>query len=662
MKVQDLSTKEKLMLVCGKGFWATNDLDGKIPSVTVSDGPVGVRKVARDENGKEYDLPSVAYPALHCLANSWDRESAREMGECLADDCKEKGVDVLLAPGVNIKRNPLCGRNFEYFSEDPFLAGSLAREYIDGLQKSGVGACLKHFCANSLEYNRLEQSSDVDERTLREIYLKPFEIACKAKPVSAMCSYNRVNGVYASENAKGFKILREEFGFDGAIMSDWGAVRDRARSLLAGLDLEMPFSQQNFDKLVKDFEEGRIPESALNECAERILELVERCRAMREGKKVVRSLDERLAVARKIAEEGIVLLKNEGVLPLEKGKSVAVCGEFAAPPNYGRISGGGSAMVQWIGPKFNLADKLREKLGGDVRFERAFWEKGIESFGQKTYKAFYNAAMCDVSIICVGTGAEFEYEGGDRESLKLSSWQENLILQLAERNPNTVVIVFAGGAIDMSAWKDRVQGIVLAGFCGESGGDALARILTGEVNPSGKLAETQPLSISETSSYGQYNTPCVARYGEGLDVGYRYYDRHGTNVAYPFGFGLSYSAFEYIDLAWKEEKDGLTVCFKIKNISERDGKEVSQLYVRPLDPFVYRPDKELKGFSKDEIAAGKSKTVRIALDFSAFAYYSVATDGWRVDDGLYEILIGASSRDIRLKKIVEIKDGAIVNR
>lgn len=662
MKVQDLSTKEKLMLVCGKGFWATNDLDGKIPSVTVSDGPVGVRKVARDENGKEYDLPSVAYPALHCLANSWDRESAREMGECLADDCKEKGVDVLLAPGVNIKRNPLCGRNFEYFSEDPFLAGSLAREYIDGLQKSGVGACLKHFCANSLEYNRLEQSSDVDERTLREIYLKPFEIACKAKPVSAMCSYNRVNGVYASENAKGFKILREEFGFDGAIMSDWGAVRDRARSLLAGLDLEMPFSQQNFDKLVKDFEEGRIPESALNECAERILELVERCRAMREGKKVVRSLDERLAVARKIAEEGIVLLKNEGVLPLEKGKSVAVCGEFAAPPNYGRISGGGSAMVQWIGPKFNLADKLREKLGGDVRFERAFWEKGIESFGQKTYKAFYNAAMCDVSIICVGTGAEFEYEGGDRESLKLSSWQENLILQLAERNPNTVVIVFAGGAIDMSAWKDRVQGIVLAGFCGESGGDALARILTGEVNPSGKLAETQPLSISETSSYGQFNTPCVARYGEGLDVGYRYYDRHGTNVAYPFGFGLSYSAFEYSDLAWKEEKDGLTVCFKIKNISERDGKEVSQLYVRPLDPFVYRPDKELKGFSKDEIAAGKSKTVRIALDFSALAYYSVATDGWRVDDGLYEILIGASSRDIRLKKIVEIKDGAIVNR
>ena len=655
-ELRDLSVEEKLRLICARDFWSTDDLAGKLPALAVSDGPVGVRKVAKDENGKEYDLPSVAYPAIQCLANSWNAALARGMGAALADDCLEKDVDILLAPGVNIKRNSLNGRNFEYFSEDPYLAGTLAKEYIAGLQEGGVGACLKHYYANNLEYNRLEQTSEVDERTLREIYLKPFEIACEAKPVSAMCAYNRVNGVYASENEKGFRILREEFGFDGAILSDWGAVRDRTAAAKAGLDIEFPFDKANYEKLVKDYREGRITEAQVDACAQRVLDLIERCKAMSAGKKPKTSPEERLLVAQKIAEEGIVLLKNEGVLPLQKEQSVAVSGEFAAPPNYGRIAGGGSSMVQWRGEKFSLAEKLQSRMEGKVVFERAFWEKGIESFNQKAHKALYNAAVSDVSIVCAGTGAEIEAEGGDRSTLRLPVWEEEMIRRIAERNENTVVVLFAGSAVDTSAWQDAVKAIVLAGFCGERGGDALARVLTGEVNPSGKLAETFPVHYETTPVYGQYCSPCVALYGEGLNVGYRHYDRHG-GAAFPFGHGLSYSRFEYGGMQVKAQGGELRVRCTVKNVSARDGKEVVQLYIRPLDPFVYRPDKELKGYQKLAIAAGKGCECAFTLTEAAFAYWSTAVDGWRVDDGLYEVLLGASAQDIRAKALVERKDG-----
>ena len=654
--VQNLTTEEKIRLICAKGFWNTEDLEGKLPSLTVSDGPVGVRKVAVDENGRQYDLPSVAYPAIQCLANSWSEELARGIGEALADDCLEKQVDILLAPGVNIKRHPLNGRNFEYFSEDPYLAGTLAKEYIEGLQDCGVGACLKHYYANNLEYNRLEQSSDVDERTLREIYLKPFEIACKARPVSAMCAYNRINGVYASENEKGFRILRGEFGFDGAIFSDWGAVRDRTAAAKAGLDIEFPFDQGNYEKLVADHKAGAISEAELNACAQRILDLIERCKKMSVEKKPKTSVEERLAVAQRIAEEGIVLLKNDGVLPLKKEQSVAVSGEFAAPSKFAKIAGGGSSMVQWRGELFNIAEKLQKRQKGAVVYERAFWEKGIDSFGQKPHRALYHAAKSDVSIVCVGTGAEIECEERDRASLRLPVWEEEMILRLAERNENSVVILFAGSAVDMSAWQDRVKGIVLAGFCGERGADALVQILTGEVNPSGKLAETFPVHFEDTPVCGQFCSPCVALYGEGLNVGYRYYDRYG-GAAFPFGYGLSYSRFEYADLDVEAQGGRLFVRCGVKNVSERDGKEIVQLYVRPLDSFVYRPEKELKGYQKIALKAGEEREAAFTLQKDAFAYWSTAVDGWRVDDGLYEILIGASSQDIRLKAMVEYKDG-----
>lgn len=661
LTVKDLTAEEKLRLICSDGFWHTVDLGGKIPKVTVSDGPIGVRQAEHDENNVwKRDIPAIAYPAVQNLANSWSREGAREMGEALADDCIENGVDILLAPGVNIKRNPLNGRNFEYFSEDPYLAGTLAYEYISGLQNRGVGACLKHYYANNAEYNRFEQSSDVDERTLREIYLKPFEIACKAKPISAMCAYNRINGVYASENKKGFKILREEFGFDGAIYSDWEAVRDRTASAKAGLDIEFPFNQKNYEKLVADYKAGLLSDEELDSCAARVLNLAYRCEEMRKGRKVAKTKEERLAVARRLAEESIVLLKNDGVLPLKKGQAVSVCGECAAPGRCGLIAGGGSSMVQWADPFFNIPALLRDRIGSEVKYVPAFWTKGILSNGKKLYDAYLNAAESDVAVVCAGTGADIECEGSDRESMRLPVAQENMILETARANPNTVVVLFAGSALDMSAWKDSVAAIVWAGFCGVGGGEAVADILTGRVNPSGKLSESFPRKIEDSSSYNSYKDALVAHYEEGLNVGYRYYDRHGTDVSFPFGFGLSYSQFEYSDLKLVAENDGVQVRFSVKNLSETDGKEVCQIYVHPVASYVYRPVKELKGYEKVLVKAGKKNEVAIVLDKSAFAYYSVAEDGWKTEDGVYEILIGASSKDIRLCAKVKIEQGKFI--
>ena len=661
LTVKDLTAEEKLRLLCSEGFWHTHSLGGKLPQVTVSDGPVGVRKPEYDEKGVwKRDVPSIAYPAIQMLANTWNRDCARKMGESLADDCIDSEVDVLLAPGANIKRNPLNGRNFEYFSEDPYLAGTLAYEYVDGLQSGGVGACLKHFYANNLEYNRFEQSSEVDERTLREIYLKPFRLACRAKPVSAMCAYNRINGVYASENKKGFDILRKEFGFDGAIYSDWEAVRNRTAAAKAGLDVEFPFNQKNYEAFVADYKAGLISDEELDACAARVLELVYRCEEMRKTRKVKRSKQERLAVAREIAQEGMVLLKNDGVLPLCKGTKLSVCGEFAAPGRCSLVAGGGSAMVPWQGELFNLPKLLGERLGVEVKFDAAFWPKGIGSNWQKAHKAFLYAEESDVAIVCAGTGADIECEGNDRDGMRLPAVQENMILETARRCSKTVVVLFAGSALDMSAWKDKVSAILWAGFCGEGGGEALADLLTGAANPSGKLSESFPLCLEDSTSYGTYNDPCVARYQEGLDVGYRGYDRQGKEVAFPFGFGLSYSSFEYEGLELSVGEKGLTVRFTLKNVSDRDGKEISQIYVRPAVCFVYRPEKELKGYTKTFVAAGKTAVAETTLEADAFAYYSTAQDRWKTEDGIYEILVGASSRDIRLQAKIAVKDGKIV--
>ena len=651
--VKELSTEEKLRLICGKGRWHTEDLGGKLPNVMVADGPVGLRMERKTEDGKTEAIPAVAYPAIQLLANTWSTECARQMGKCLAEDCLERGVDILLAPGVNIKRDPLNGRNFEYFSEDPYLAGTMAESYIGGLQSHGVGVCIKHFCANNSEYDRLHQTSDVDERTLREIYYVPIEIACKAKPVSVMCSYNRVNGTYAAEYKKGFDVLRGDFGFDGAIFSDWDAVRDRTASAKAGLDIEMPFNEGNYEKLVADYRAGKLSDEELDACAERVLNLVARCKEMRKGKKASSTEKERRREAMRIASEGIVLLKNEGVLPLAEGQSVFVCGSFAKATPY-MISGGGSACVRWEEENFDLPEKLAAR-GFAVDYEKAFLVNDTGAW-QNARTAVLKAGRSDVNIVCVGTGVGIEYEDGDRKTLRLPAVQERAILDTAAQNPNTVVVLFAGSAIDVSAWVDRVKAVVYAGFTGEGGDEAVADILTGKVNPSGKLSETFPLSIEDVPAANTYKCAGVTRYQDGLDVGYRYYDTYEVPVAFPFGHGLSYASFAYSGLTAVREGDIVKVTFEVENTSGAAGKEVAQVYVRECAPLVYRPLKELKGYAKAAIGAGGRKKYCVELPMRAFAHWSAASDRWEVTEGDYEILVGASSADIRLRAKVTLPE------
>lgn len=656
--VEELTAEQKLRLICGKNCWETVEFDG-VPAMRVSDGPVGLRTVTEND-GRECAIPAVAYPSIQILANTWNTALAHELGGALADDCVERDVDILLAPAANIKRTPVCGRNFEYFSEDPYLAGVMAREYVRGLQERGVGACLKHYYVNNLEYDRFHQTSEVDERTLREIYLKPFELACEANPISVMCSYNRINGLYASENKKGFDMLRDEFGFGGIVVSDWEAVRDRTAAAKAGLDLEMPFDQAHYDRLVADYKAGRITDAELDACAERMLETVGKICEMRNYRAVVSTEAERADLSAKILAEGAVLLKNNGVLPLDKTVSVAVSGIYAKPDELNLVRGGGSSEVTRHGLDIDVPAKLSERLDGKVTYERAFRVNTVDGTVESVNATLKNAARADVNIVCVGTGAYIEHEGADRCGMRLPEVQERIIAETAKLNSNTVVLVFAGAAVDMSAWYDKVAAILYVGFPGEHADTVIADILTGKLNPSGKLTETFAFSYSDYASSRSPRAMGVTRYSEGLDVGYRYFDTFDMPVLFPFGHGLSYSTFIYKDLKLKATDGKLEVKFKIKNDSEVDGKETAQIYVRPIAPLVYRPDKELKSFVKVEIKAGEREDVKLELDNRAFEYWSTATDGFKTDDGLYEILVGASCADIRLSAKIEIVDGEII--
>lgn len=661
MDLKQLTVEEKLRLLCGKDAWQTCDFNGKLPFVKVTDASMGVRTAKDDGSG---DKPSVSYPSAQMLANTWNLQTVRAYAECVADDCLDYGADILLGPGVNIKRNPLCGRNFEYYSEDPYLAGTIAREYIAAMQQEGAGACLKHFCCNNLEYNRKLQSSEVDERTLREIYYKPFEIACEAKPVSLMCSYNKINGVQGSEYKKGFSVLREEYGFDGAVISDWDAVYGRAKAAKAGLDLEMPFSQSNYDKLLEDYKAGKITEAEIDACAHRVLDMVARCKELQKGKTRKRIWEDRINVSREAAEEGIVLLKNEGVLPLKKGQSLSACGIYGAPysanSDYSRyLSGGGSSRVVRLTKEFDIPEALR-KQGFTVLFNGGFDDNGINNWvGMNPREAIGNAAESDVNIVFAGTGGEIEHEGNDRKHMRLSDVQERAILDTAAVNSNTVVVLVAGAPIDMSAWINEVAAVVWAGFPGERGDEAVANVLTGKINPSGKLTETFPLCYEDSPVASGYLDGTVTRYEEGLDVGYRYYDTYNVPVLFPFGYGLSYSTFEYKNFALKTADDKLEVNFEIENVSAIDGKEVSQIYVRAVSSYVYRPYKELKSFAKTLVKAGKKEKVTAKLNLRAFEYWSVGHDRWEVEDGIYEIIVAASVADEKLKIKIKIKDGKI---
>jgi beta-glucosidase len=643
------SIEEKVRLVAGKDSWHTEDLGGKVYKVTVSDGPVGLRTCVLGEDGGEVrTVPATAFPSTAVLSQTWTPSLAYRTGEILADECIERDVDVLLAPGVNIKRLPICGRNFEYVSEDPYLSGVFGREFIKGVQDHHVGTSLKHYCVNNQEFSRLTQSSEIDERTLREIYTYNFKIALEAKPWTVMSSYNKVNGVKVSAHKKLNDMLRSDLGFDGLIMSDWSAVSDHVASVKSGLDLEMPYSEAHYKHLLSAVESGEVTEEELDARCERVLWLCEKCESERAYRKVETSLDERLAAAETVAEEGIVLLKNNGVLPLKDGMSVSITGDGAVK----NISGGGSSRVLPRGEIAKLPEELRALMPGS---EIIYSEINLGTLAQ----VIKPAADKDVAIVCVH---QIDREGEDRANTDIDSWQESIILETARKNPNTVVVLYAGSVINMSKWQDKVAAIVSVGYPGERGNSALAKILSGRVNPSGKTTETYPVTAEDCLAMHCERDMEFSLYSDGLLVGYRWYDTakytgkaDRARVLYPFGYGLSYSTFEYSNLNLSVGESDITVEFDVTNTSSIDGKECAQVYYHDTVSSVFRPYKELCGFEKKLVKAGKTEHYTVKVPKEYLSFYSASEDRWILEEGCFEILVGANCEDIRLKEKIFIK-------
>lgn len=650
MKKTQLTAEEKIKLLIGKDMWSNDSCGDKVYSFVVSDGPAGLRHPS-DTKANSDEIPSISYPSSQALSNTWNPDVARKVGNAIANDCIENNVDIILAPGVNIKRLPICGRNFEYFSEDPLVAGVMAREYINGVQEKHVGTSLKHFCCNNVEYSRLYISSEVDERTLREIYLRPFEIACEAKPWTVMCSYNLVNGVRMSEHKKLYGVLRNEFNFDGLIVSDWGAVKDRVASLNAGLDLEMPWDEAHYESLKKAYTNGLLPMDKVEECSSRVVALAEKCEENKKQQKIDMTVAEREAVALLAAEEGIVLLKNQGVLPLNGGESIMVTGA----PLLFRYFGGGSSAVRLRG-EYVALDKTLKKYAPATKYaESVICPRGHSSDMGNLKEAVSCARNSDISIVCVGNNDACESESYDRQHIKLSKEEEDAILKISSASKKTIVVVYAGAAVDMSSWIDKADAVIWAGYGGEFINQALAEVIVGKVNPSGKLTETFPVSLGDVAAMNSYRDEVCLIYSEGLNVGYRYFNTFKKPVLFPFGYGLSYSQFKYSDIKVEGEGCDLTVSFTIENMSDIDGKEVAQLYVKELNKEVYRPEKELKAFKKVFVPAHGEVRVKIYLDDRAFAYYSTAIDAWKVHSGLFEIQICSDVESVKLVQTVEIK-------
>ena len=657
--VRKMTLEEKAGLCSGADFWRTKEVERlEVPQMMVSDGPHGLRKQEEtaDHLGLDESVKAVCFPAGCATAASFDRKLLRTLGEMLGKECQAEGIGVLLGPAVNIKRSPLCGRNFEYFSEDPYLAGQMASSYIKGVQSKGVGTSIKHFLANNQEYRRMSSSSEVDERTLREIYLPAFEEAVKkAKPWTVMCSYNRINGVYAAQNKKYLTdVLRGEWGFDGFVVSDWGAVNDRAADLEAGLDLEMPSSfGVNDKKIVEAVESGALSEEVLDKAVERILSIVDRSVENRkEGATYDKEEDHRLA--RRIAAESMVLLKNDGVLPLRKGARIAFIGEFAEKP---RFQGGGSSHINTFKTEsaWEMADRSH------VIYAQGYSTKENKLDDTLLSEAIRAAALAETAVVFAGLPDAFESEGFDRTHMRLPEYQNELIEAVCNANPNTVVVLHNGSPVEMP-WIHKVKGILETYLGGQAIGGAVVDVLYGDVNPSGRLPETFPLKLEDNPSYIFYiGEGDKVEYREGVFVGYRYYDKKKMDVLFPFGHGLSYTSFQLSNLKLSKKKmedtEELQVTVEVKNTGRCAGKEVVQLYVAaPEDGDVIRPVRELKGFEKVELAPGERKTVSFRLGKRAFAYYDAEISDFRVPTGEYRIEIGRSSRDICLSEEVTVTD------
>ncbi len=658
MKHQDIISKmtleQKCYLLSGRDFWATRSVDSAgVPSISLSDGPHGIRKQegAGDQLGLNGSVPATCFPTAATMANSWDPVLGEEMGQYLGEEAAVQDVSVLLGPGLNVKRSPLCGRNFEYFSEDPYLAGKMAAGYIRGIQSKGISACPKHFAANNTELRRMASDSVVDERTLREIYLTGFEIAVKeGKARSIMSSYNMVNGVYANENYHLLQeILRDEWGFDGFVVSDWGASNDHVAGVRAGSHLEMPTTGGDSDEeLIQAVKDGRISEDIVNTRVDEILDVILPTRAACDAVKGTSfDVEAHHAMAQKASEQSIVLLKNEeNILPLSKGTKVAVIGEFAQKARY---QGAGSSVVNCT-----KLDHAMDVIGNFdlnvVGFEAGYPRTGAGDPAMEQ-KAVELAGKADVVLLYIGLDEISESEGLDRAHMRLPQSQISLIHAVSKVNPNVVAVMSAGSAVEMP-WLNECKALIHGYLCGQAGAAAVLKAIMGEVNPSGKLSESYPLEYSDTPS-GPY-FPAKERtveYRESLYVGYRYFETAGVPVLFPFGYGLSYTTFAYSGLTVSDKE----ATFTLTNTGDRDGAEVAQLYVSAKCKGVFRPAKELKGFQKVFLKAGESKTVTIPLDDKAFRYFNVKTNRFEVESGEYDILIGASVADIKLSGTVTVQ-------
>lgn len=655
--VSQMTLEEKAGLCSGLDFWHTKPVQRLgVPSTMVSDGPHGLRKQDQeaDHLGVNDSIKAVCMPAACATAASFDRELIHRMGEAIGDSCQHEELSVVLGPAVNIKRSPLCGRNFEYFSEDPYLAGEMAASYINGVQSRNVGTSIKHFAANSQEHRRMSSSSNADERTLREIYFPAFETSVKkAQPWTVMCSYNRINGVYASENPWLLtEVLRNEWGFEGYVMSDWGAVSDRVAGVAAGLDLEMPSSGGvNDRRIVEAVRSGKLDEAKVDLACERILNIVYR---YLENAKPETPWDKEAdhLLSAKIASECMVLLKNNGLLPLSKEDDVAFIGEFAAKP---RFQGGGSSHIN----SFKTTSALEAAKDLKITYAQGYSAGRDCATDEQIAEAVEAAKKAKVAVVFAGLPDSYESEGYDRTHMRMPECQNRLIEAVAAANPNTVVVLHNGSPVEMP-WIDKVGAVLEAYLGGQAVGIATVQILFGDVNPSGHLPETFPRKLADNPSYLFYGGEGdKADYREGVFVGYRYYDKKEMDVLFPFGHGLSYTTFAYSDLRLSAseitDQDTLTVTVTVKNTGDRAGKTVVQLYVGDDKSTVLRPVRELKGFEKVALEPGQSKEVSFTLGKRSFAYWNEQIHDWHVETGTFTIQVGQSSRDISLTGTVTVK-------
>lgn len=655
--LSQMTLEEKAALLQGADFWHTVPLERLgVPQMMVSDGPHGLRKQDQqgDHLGINDSIKAVCFPTAAGTACSFDRDLLETLGDALGQSCQAEDVGVILGPAANIKRSPLCGRNFEYFSEDPYLSGEMAAAHIRGVQKQGVGTSLKHFAANNQETRRMSVSELIPEQAMREIYLASFEGAVKGgKPWTVMCSYNKIDGVYSSENPWLLNtVLRKEWGFDGLVMTDWGACNDHVEGVASGLDLEMPRSGDADDRmLVQAVREGRIEESSVDTAVENMLNLLDKYqRNHREGEEFDRGMQHHLA--RKLARESMVLLKNEGgLLPIRGNKKIAFIGKFAEKPRY---QGGGSSHI-------NAAEELTAlqavRSVSPVTYARGYETEKDEIIPALVAEAVQAAAQADIAVLFLGLPDAFESEGYDRTHMRMPACQLHLLDEVAKVQKNIVVVLHNGSPVEMP-WIDKVPAVLEAYLGGQAAGGAVVDLIFGAVSPCGKLAETFPLKLEDTPCYLNFpGDGDQVVYAEGVYVGYRYYDKKKMDVLFPFGHGLSYTTFEYSNMRLSAdrlgEEDILTVAVDVTNTGSMAAKEIVQFYVRPDHAGKMRPVRELKGFGKIALAPGETGTVTVTMDRRAFAYWEESIHEWFVEPGRYVIEAAASSRDIRLDAAVE---------